>query len=95
MNLLVLSRIGVLPLFDLFWRKLLTIPTVNRVLRNRAFQLFKLVLYLLALRLFLIKLGLKLAGHAVVAVLGVFKVKANLMDISECIEVLVVTHHLV
>ena len=49
----------------------------------------------LAFCLLLIQLCLQLASHSVVAVLRVFEVKTDLVDVGQCVEVFVVAHHLV
>jgi hypothetical protein len=47
-----------------------------------------------ALCLLLIKFGLKLTRHSVVAVLSFFEIESNLVDIGESVEVLMLVEHL-
>ena len=94
-HLLVLGGIGIFPFFDLLGRQLLAVTAVDRILRHRPFQLLELVFNLLTLGLLLVELGLQLASHAVVTILGVFQVEADLVHVGERVEVLVVAHHLV
>lgn len=53
------------------------------------------MLNFLAFRLFFVQLGLEFTSHAVVAVLSVLQVEADLVHVGESVEILVVTHHLV
>ena len=57
-------------------------------------KFLKLMFNFFAFSLLLIKFGLEFAGHTVVAVLGFFEIKSNLVDICESVEVLVLVQHL-
>lgn len=82
MDFLVLGCVGILPLLDLLGRQFFAISAVDRILRHRPFQFFELVLNLLAFSLLLVKLGLKFTSHAVVAVLCVLQVEADLVHVG-------------
>lgn len=51
------------------------------------------MLDLLALRLLLVELGLQLRGHSVVPLLCFFEIKSDLMNVSQCVEVLVLAEN--
>jgi hypothetical protein len=77
----------ILPVFNHFSFKLLASTRKHSVLSHSAFKVLKLVLNFLTLSLLFIKLCLKLTSHSVVAVLGLFQVITNLMDVSESVQI--------
>ena len=95
MNLLVLSLVSFLPLFDHLGAQLLASSAVNGVHSDRALELLELLLDLSALGLLLVKLVLQLTSHAVVPILSLLQVVTDLMHVSKSVEVLMLVEHLV
>lgn len=91
-HLLVLLELALLLHPDVVRLDLLPRATVHCVLGDTAFQFLELGLNFLALRLLLIKLGLKLSSHLIVAVLSLLEIEADLMHVSQCIKVFMFIH---
>jgi len=88
-HLLVFFSFDSLPVFDHFSVQFPACSTEDCVLRDATFEFFKLMLDFFALGLLLIKFCLKLARHSVVSILRFFQIETYLVNICECIEVLV------
>jgi hypothetical protein len=92
MHFLVLERLLLLPLIELFLGDLLSCSRENSILGDTSFEFLELLFDLVAFGLFLIKFCLELRGHLVISILGFFQVYSNLMDVGKCVQVLVLVH---
>ena len=95
MDLLIFSLVGFLPFFNNLGAELLASTTVDSVHGHTALELLELLLDLSAFGLLLVKFVLELAGHAVVSVLSLLQVVADLMHVSQSVQVLVLVKHLI
>lgn len=89
MNLLILSFVSFLPLFDDFSTQFFTSTTMNGIHSDTALELLELLLNFRALCLLLIELILKFTSHAIITILSLFQVVTDLMHISKCVKILV------
>jgi hypothetical protein len=72
MNLLILHRLSLVPLFKDFLVDLLSSSRHDGVLSNTLLQLLELLLNLMAFGLFFIEFSLQLRSHLVVSILSLF-----------------------
>mmetsp|Transcript_24306 Transcript_24306/g.30135 ORF Transcript_24306/g.30135 Transcript_24306/m.30135 type:complete len:214 (+) Transcript_24306:617-1258(+) len=93
--LLVFSLVGFLPLLDDFLGQFLASAAVDGVHGDRTLQFLELLLNLSALSLLLVQFVLKLTGHTVVTILSLLEIVANLMHVSESVQILVLMEHLI
>ena len=93
-DFLIATGLVVLPLLDDLGLELLTGAREDCVVRDCGFEFLELVLYFLALGLLLVEFGLQLGSHAVVPVLGLLEVEADLVDIGQRVQVLVLVQKL-
>ena len=89
MHFLVLLSLYSFPVFDYFSIQFSASSTEYSILGNATLKFLKLMFNFFAFSLLLIKFGLEFAGHTVVAVLGFFEVKPNLMNICKSVKIFV------
>ena len=94
MHFLIFFSFYTFPVFNYFGIQFSTSTAEDCVLGNATLELLKLVFNFFALSLFFVKFSLELASHAVVAILGFFKIETNLVNICKCVKVLMLIEHL-
>ena len=95
MDLLVLGLVLLFPVLDNLSMELFASSAVHGVHGHRLLELFELLFNLSALGLLLVEFVLELASHTIVAILSLFQVVADLVNVGKSVEVLVLVQHLV
>ena len=94
-DLLILRFVSILPVFDDLGAEFLASSAVNGVHGHTALQLLELLLNLGALSLLLVEFALEFASHAVVPILSLLQVVADLVHVGQRVQILVLVEHLV
>ena len=95
MYFLIFCLVVLFPVLDHLGTQLLSSPAENSILSDTSLQLLELMFNFLAFLLLLVELVLQFRGHPIVTILSLFQVESDLMDISECVEILVLMKELV
>lgn len=95
MYFLIFCLVVLFPVLDHLGTQLLSSPAENSILSDTSLQLLELMFNFLAFLLLLVELVLQFRGHPIVTILCLFQVESDLMDISECVEILVLMKELV
>ena len=93
MDLLIFGFLSFFPLFDHLGGQLFASTRVDSIHGNRPFELLELLVNFSALLLLVVELVLKLGSHTIVPILRLLQVETHLVNIGECVEVLVFVEH--